>query len=410
MKRAAGVGFFLAFGLAGTSVRAGGDYGLPGEFLNAGIGAKPAAMGRAYTAVADDINSIYWNPAGVAMYKSGQVLFQYSPLELGGAVHYAAYSQPLYSAGSFGLAVANASSGKVSRVDSNNVEIGDFQDRETGYLASYAYRFGDLLSLGTNLKMAEHIIDGKGARGYGMDAGALYQLKEDKYKVGVMVRNLVPPSYRFTSATERFPTNLRVGGAAYFFEDRLLTALDVEKTLGVAQNPKWHLGAQTYFLQDLFFRAGIDQTEMTAGVGVRWKTLEFDYSAGYQDLGLSSHVSVKMFFGGYEVDVRAVPRVFSPVGLKNKTLFRVRAANRRRIVNWILSIRNAKNEVVRSFQGHSAPPKAIEWDGRDAHGQPAEAGEYVYRIATTDAKGSQETTIPRTLRILAPTPFEIEAK
>ena len=75
-----------------------------------------------------------------------------------------------------------------------------------------------------------------------------------------------------------------------------------------------------------------------------------------------------------------------------------------------MSIRNTKNEVVKSFQGYSAPPAKQEWDGRDAHGQPVEAGEYVYRLSVTDAKGRQETTIARTLRILAPTPFEIEAK
>jgi hypothetical protein len=392
---------------------AGGDYGLPGEFLNVGVGAKPAAMGRAYTAAVEDINAIYWNPAGVAMYRSGQVMFQYQPLELGGAYSYVAYSQPMYSLGHMGLAVANTSSGKVPRISALNpeVEVGDFQDRETAYIASYAYRFGDLLAAGTNLKMAEHVIDGKSARGYGLDLGGLYQIKEDKYKVGVMLRNIIAPAYKYATETERFPTSFRVGGAAYFFEDRLLTTLDLEKTVGVSQNPKAHLGFQTYFMQNLFIRAGIDQTDLTGGFGIRWNTLEADYAASYQqELGLSNRVSVKMFFGGYEVDVRAVPRVFSPVGLKNKTELRIRAANRRRIVNWIISIRNAKNEVVKSFQGHAAPPKIVEWDGRDARGEAVPPGEYVYRIATTDAKGRQETTMPRTMRILAPTPFEIEAK
>ncbi len=412
MKRGRGLGVFCLAASIAAVARAGGDYGLPGEFLNVGVGAKPEAMGRAYTGVADDINSIYWNPAGVAMYRSGQVMFQYSPLDLGGYYNYAAYSQPMYSLGSFGVAVAQTSSGNVPRTNASNPEVptGEFQDTETGLLGTYAYRFGDLFALGGNLKVAEHSIDGHTARGYGMDLGGLYQIKEDKYKVGFMVRNLVPPEYKFASDTERFPTVLRAGGSAYFFEDRLLTALDVDKTVGVSQNPKIHFGIQTYFFQDLFFRAGIDQTEITAGVGFRWKTLEIDYAAGYQPLGISNKMSVKVFFGGYEVDVRAVPRVFSPVGLKSKTELRIRAANRRRIVNWIISIRNGKNEVVKSFQGFSAPPNVVEWDGTDAQGRAVEAGEYVYRLSVTDAKGRQETTIPRTLRILAPTPFEIEAK
>jgi hypothetical protein len=318
----------------------------------------------------------------------------------------------MYSLGSFGVAVANTTSGNVPRISASNPEVasGEFQDRESGFLGTYAKRFGDLLALGGNIKYAEHSIDGHSARGYGLDAGALYQIKEDKYKVGVMVRNLLAPVYSYSTDKETFPTVVRVGGSAYFFEDHLLTALDLDKTIGTAQNFKWHFGVQTYFLQDLYFRAGFDQSELTAGLGLRWKTLELDYAAGYQTLGVSSKVSMKVFFGGYEVDVRATPRVFSPVGLKSKTSFKIRAANRRRIVNWILSIRDGKNEVVRSFQGFSAPPNAVDWDGTDASGRAVESGEYVYRLSITDAKGRQESTIPRTLRILAPTPFEIEAK
>src|SRR4051812_24888171 len=35
-------------------------------FLKIGPGARPAAMGEAFTGVADDIHSIYWNPAGLS--------------------------------------------------------------------------------------------------------------------------------------------------------------------------------------------------------------------------------------------------------------------------------------------------------------------------------------------------------
>ena len=40
--------------------------GLSGfQFLKIGQGARAVAMGDAYTAVADDINAIFWNPAGL---------------------------------------------------------------------------------------------------------------------------------------------------------------------------------------------------------------------------------------------------------------------------------------------------------------------------------------------------------
>src|SRR5260221_13478775 len=87
------------------------DAGLPGEFLNVGVGARPLGMGRAFTGVADDIDSIYWNPAGLSTYRSNQLAFQYSPLPVAGSFQYLAYSQPLYAYGNFGISVINLDSG-----------------------------------------------------------------------------------------------------------------------------------------------------------------------------------------------------------------------------------------------------------------------------------------------------------
>ena len=36
------------------------------QFLNLGFGARALGMGEAYTAVADDISCVYYNPAGLA--------------------------------------------------------------------------------------------------------------------------------------------------------------------------------------------------------------------------------------------------------------------------------------------------------------------------------------------------------
>ncbi len=405
------IALVLAAGLFAppSAALAARDAGLPGEFLNYGVGSRPLGMGRAYTGVADDIDSLYWNPAGLSTYRSSQVEFQHSPLVLGGAYQYLAFSQPLYAMGHFGIGAVNLASGNVPRIDSNNVEVGSFSDRETAYLLAYAHRVKERFDLGVTAKMAEHSIDGRTARGYGADLGSLYRVSE-RFKVGAMVRNAVRPVYRYSSDKETFPMIVRTGASMKFFDGHLLTALDVEKTVGARQAPKWHLGMEGYAIQNVFLRLGVDQHEFTGGVGVRWKTMQFDYAAGLQDLDLISRVSMKFYFGGYEADVKAKPAVFSPVGLKNKTNFKIAVRNRQRIVNWILSVRNAKGDVVRSFQGFNAPPSSLEWDARDANDQIVGPGEYVYRMAVTDNKNRTEMTPARSLRIDAPTPFEIEAK
>ena len=43
------------------------------SFLNIGVGARPIGMGLAYTAVADDVDAIYWNPGGLSLLNQRQV-------------------------------------------------------------------------------------------------------------------------------------------------------------------------------------------------------------------------------------------------------------------------------------------------------------------------------------------------
>ena len=390
-------------------LRAAQDAGLPGEFLNFGVGARPLAMGRAFTAVSDDIDALYWNPAGLATYRSSQVEFQHSPLPVEGAFQYIAYSQPLYALGNFGIGIVNLDAGDVPRVDDQNIEIGSFDGRETGYLASYAYQVRDKLALGSTLKMAEIDIAGRSKRGFGADVGALYLMNE-RVRFGAMVRNLLPPSYDFSTDKDEFPVIARAGTAVKFFNQHLTTAVDLEKTLGTSQGLKWHFGMEGFVIDNIFLRAGVDQTEFTAGAGLKWRNVQFDYGGGFQDLGFINRFSFKVFFGGYEVDVKATPKIFSPVGLKNKVLFKVHTAHRERIVRWIMSVRNAKNEVVRSFQGYEAPPSIIEWDGRDAQGEVVEPGRYTFRMVVTDSRNATEKTPERSIRVVAPSPFEIEAR
>src|SRR5690348_3174315 len=84
---------------------AANDAGLPGEFLDFGAGARPLGMGGAFTAVADDVDSLYWNPAGLATFRSSQVTFQHAPEPLDTSYQYMAYAQPVYALGSIGIGV-----------------------------------------------------------------------------------------------------------------------------------------------------------------------------------------------------------------------------------------------------------------------------------------------------------------
>ena len=48
------------------------------QFLKIGVGARAVGMGSAFAATADDITSIYWNPAGLAANLSNEAMFNHT--------------------------------------------------------------------------------------------------------------------------------------------------------------------------------------------------------------------------------------------------------------------------------------------------------------------------------------------
>ena len=62
-----------------TASTAGGVGTTGAQFLKIGTGARPVAMGYAFSAVADDLNALYWNPAGLALQMDRQMTANSSP-------------------------------------------------------------------------------------------------------------------------------------------------------------------------------------------------------------------------------------------------------------------------------------------------------------------------------------------
>ena len=48
------------------------------QFLKLGVDARAIGMGEAYTAVTDDISSVFWNPAGLAPAFQNEIFFSHS--------------------------------------------------------------------------------------------------------------------------------------------------------------------------------------------------------------------------------------------------------------------------------------------------------------------------------------------
>jgi hypothetical protein len=67
--------------LLAASVSYAADSGmLGGTFIDDGIAARPAGLAGAFTAIADDANASWWNPAGLGLLdKRKSICFTYVP-------------------------------------------------------------------------------------------------------------------------------------------------------------------------------------------------------------------------------------------------------------------------------------------------------------------------------------------
>src|SRR5258706_11871870 len=67
--------------------------------LSIPVGSRAIGMGEAYTAMADDVSSLYWNPAGIALLNQSQASFMYSKYFQDASISQAAVATPLENGG-----------------------------------------------------------------------------------------------------------------------------------------------------------------------------------------------------------------------------------------------------------------------------------------------------------------------
>ncbi len=276
------------------------DGGQAGGFLDFGASARSLGMGKAHVAVTDDAGATYWNPSGLARVERRDIVTAYSQLFEQTGLGFFSYAQPTIDWGTFGVGVVNLHSGNYQRRDEDRNELGNFSVNQSAFLLSNGFDATDRLSLGVTMKVVREQVDTFTGIGVGADLGTMVRLSPT-LQLGVAAHNLIAPEVKLRSAKDRYPLDLR-GGFRLQALRRLMIAADVNQTKG--RSLKGHLGGEFAVNNLLAFRAGLDESEITAGVGFRFANWGIDYAFGYNDavpglsdLGASHRVGFHVQFG-----------------------------------------------------------------------------------------------------------------
>lgn len=169
------------------------------EFMNIGVDA--AALGMANTAVAstNDVNSVYWNPAGLVQLEDTQIGLMHANYFANIAQYdYIAYAKPIDDRSAFGISLIRFGVDDIlnttelidsqGNIDYNRISL--FSTADYGFTFSYARKLPvQGFQYGVNAKIIRRIIGNfADSWGFGFDVGLQYE--RNNWNFGLMLRDI----------------------------------------------------------------------------------------------------------------------------------------------------------------------------------------------------------------------------
>jgi len=326
------------------------------EFLNIGVDAAALGMGNSVVSHTADVNSGYWNPAGLVNLEDNQLALLHSNYFANiASYNYIAFAKPLDDKSAIGISLIRFGVDDIldttQLIDDqgtiNYDRISLFSTADYALTFSYARKLPlDGLSYGINAKVVRRIIgDFANSWGFGLDAGIQFESKND-WKFGIMARDITTTFNAWSFDDDKLATiqnaiegqnqtvpesteltipKLQIGMSKKFifhYDYSLLTSFDLNirfeqnndiiSTSFASVNPA--LGFEFGYTDLVFLRAGlgnfqnelqIDNSEdltfqPSLGLGFKYRGIQIDYAftdIGDQSAALYSNVfSLKLDF------------------------------------------------------------------------------------------------------------------
>ncbi|MDI6703626.1 MAG: hypothetical protein QME40_03010 [bacterium] len=256
-----------------------------------GVGARAIGMGGAFTAVCDDVNATYYNPAGLFRLKQMEGTFMRANKFGVIDVNYIALAQK-----NMGLSSVNQG----AELEAGSIGIGAGPTKKTNidetiYAISYAKRVHPKAVIGVNLTFL-NLDSALGSDwGVGLDLGAITDFLED-LTLALMIRN-IDAKVR----DEKVPTSITMG-CAYKINDEIIVDLDIgnkEKYKDSDSKITYRMGAEYVWNGMVALRIGaIKDGGLCVGTGFKQKIWQLDYAFGRlnKDLPNNHYISATFKF------------------------------------------------------------------------------------------------------------------
>jgi len=282
--------FIIILLLLPVLISASGKKGV--AFLKIPTGSRPIALGEAYTALATDINSIYWNPGGLVYSRNKEVLLMRSFWLLQTSYNYLAFSLPSQGYGAFGLGVSYLGYGSFDAYDRHYQPLGNFSAYDMNVSVSYSQVLTSSIALGVNFKYIMEKIEESSGKAFGLDIGARLRQQQSPLSFAFVVRN-IGTSMKLDSEGYPLPLSMTIGGL--YASNKLIIPADL--SYSTDDGFQISLGTEYSFGNIMSIRGGYKLgatpgglSGLRAGCGFNFNKLYLDYAfAPYANFG-SSHI------------------------------------------------------------------------------------------------------------------------
>lgn len=273
-------------------------------FLKLDPGTRPVGMGGAFTGLANDINTIFWNPAGLTTIQTRELTamqhFWVADISNQSIGYAQRNNNIVWGASLVGSFTEIERRTGPSETPDSSVTVGGFA---TGL--SLAYPLGSSSSVGGTAKFISQQLDIQNVYGAAADFGLITHLLDNRLGLGFTVQNagvFFESADRDENLPSEYPPLALRAGFAY----RILQEVEIEGVEGMQQhqlwafvadahlplidaNPSFHFGIERWFYDIIAarvgYRIGLNENPydgLTIGIGVKRKGLDSLANIGFQ--------------------------------------------------------------------------------------------------------------------------------
>jgi len=316
----------ICWGLSTTALRgvasAAGSAGTSGaDFLEIGVGSRPLGMGEAFTAGTDDINSIYYNPAGLGTIRYPVLSIMHQELILDSRFENISAAFPLFN-GFMGVSNSVFWVPPFDKIDVDGNKTGTVNFYNACFTLAYGQSLG-FMEVGGSVKYIHQKIDTLTLHSAAVDLGVmkrLYMYSPFDAPIRNFVLGMSLQNIGTKAKDDELPRLMRMG-ASYYPTRWLGLNLDLMQyfidtsdlydfTYGFEESLRANLGMELSYFNIIALRAGYrfnDSGTYSLGMGFNYavKDVGFSIDASYSDTGIFGPVY------SFSISFKLIPKIIT---------------------------------------------------------------------------------------------------